>query len=377
MMPRILFISNGVGEDLIASRIIAELQEDRLSIQAYPLVGLGVYPPSVALLDPRREVPSSGFSLRTGFRGLAADLRAGLISHWRAQQRTLAEQRGRFTLVVAVGDVYCLWMAARAAAQPVLVATADSVRTGGFGWQARWVMRRCARQIFARDPETAAALKAEGMPAVALGNVMLDLLERRGETFGLDPGTPAVVLLPGSRSDAAKNAVLLAHTAEVVATEMPEARFLLAIAPTVTETSLRRTLCALPRAVAYPDSTLSIGGARMLLTPAFADAVACAQVVLGMAGTAHEQAAALGRPVVAFPGPGSQFGPQFLQTQRQLLGEAVVPVRNGHDAARAIVRLLRDPEERERRGAVGRERMGSAGGAQRIAAVLRAMIQKA
>ncbi|MDR7419922.1 MAG: lipid-A-disaccharide synthase-related protein [Armatimonadota bacterium] len=375
MTRRVLFVSNGVGEDLIASRLIEEFDGDGLSITACPLVGLGVYRPDVPLLEPRRAFPSGGFSLREGLRGLTADLRAGLVGHWRDQRRTLRAQRGRFDLVVTVGDVYCLWMAAHAHPRPAFVATADSIRVSPFGWQARWVMRRCARQIFARDPDTAAALAGDGLPAVSLGNIMLDLLRPRGETFGLRPDVPVVVLLPGSRPDAVGNAVLLGQTASAVAAEVRETEFLLAVAPTLTAAALRRALGTLPGARTEADGALRIAGARVHLTTAFADALARGNVVLGMAGTAHEQAAALGRPVVGFPGHGSQFGPQFLRSQRRLLGEALVPARDWRDAARAVVRLLRDAGERERRGAIGRQRMGPPGGAQRTADALRTLIQ--
>jgi uncharacterized protein (TIGR03492 family) len=374
MKRRILFVSNGVGEDLIAARLIAELQDDSLEIIAYPLVGRGAYPPSVPMLDPRRDLPSGGFSLRPGLRGLAADLRAGLLGHWRRQRRTLVEQRGRVAMAVAVGDTYCLWMATHADPRPAFVATADSVRTGSFGGPARHVMRRHARQIYARDPDTAEALAGEGLPAVALGNVMLDMMDAQGGHFDLPPDAPVVAILPGSRSDAPGNAVLLAQTASAVAAAVPDVRFLLTIAPTVRDDALRKALAGSADAPAGTQ-TVAVGRATITLTRAFADAVARAAVVLGMAGTAHEQAAGMGRPVVAFPGPGTQFGPQFLAMQRRLLGDALIAARDWRDAAAAVVKLLRDSDERVRRGRAGRERMGPPGGAQRIALALRGMIQ--
>lgn len=352
-MTRILFVSNGVGEDLIAARIAAELPPGT-TVVAYPLVGLGAYPASVPLLAPRRALPSGGFSLRTGLRGLGADLMSGLVGLWLAQRRTLAAQRGRFDLAVAVGDAYCLWMAAPAAARTALVATAESVHIAPAGALPRRLMRRASR-IFARDPETAAHLTACGLPAAAPGNVMMDLVTVRGESFGLGPNVPVVTLLPGSRREAPANAAHLAAAAARVADAVPEAHFLLAVAPTVRAEEVRTRLDDRP---------------AIALTTAFGDAVARATVVMGMAGTAHEQAAGLGRPVVAFPGRGPQFGPQFLAMQARLLGEALVPCRDAAEAASAVVRLLRDPEERARRGAAGRARMGPPGGAARIATEL-------
>jgi uncharacterized protein (TIGR03492 family) len=377
MSRRLLFVSNGVGEDMIAGRVIRELPTDRVAVTAYPLVGQGVYPAGVALLDPRREMPSAGFSLRGGNRGLFADLRAGLLSHWSAQRRTLAGQRGRCDLAVAVGDFYCLWMAAHACARPVLVATADSVRISEFGPIPLFALRRYARRIFARDDETADALRAKGLPAVALGNIMMDLIEPAGETFDANSKTPVVTLLPGSRRDAGDNALLLARTAEQIARQVPDARFLLTVAPTISLESVRTRLLAASGATPQDEHSLAVGDARIRLTGSFADAVASAWVVLGMAGTAHEQAAGLGHPVVAFPGPGAQFSPQFLAAQRRLLGEALVATHNWREAADAVVRLLGDPAERRRRGDVGRARMGPPGGARHTAQAILELLDDA
>lgn len=373
MRARILFVSNGVGEDMIAARIIAALPAEAMA-RAYPLVGKGAYPPSMPLLDPRRDLPSGGFSFRAGFRGLREDLAAGIVALWLGQRRTLAAQQGKFDLVVAVGDTYCLWMAGLASRRVAFVSTADSVRIGPFGPLARWVLRRHARLIFTRDPDTAAALQAQRLPALWLGNAMMDLVEPTGETFSLQPDAPVVTLLPGSRRDAAENTLLLVQAADAIARHMPEVRFLVAVAPTISEASLRDGLLRLPGVSVSSDGEIVTGQARLLLTRAFADAVLRSRIAVGMAGTAHEQAAGLGRPVVAFPGPGAQFGPEFLATQRRLLGEAVATARSWQEASEVALRLLGDPGERERRGEVGRARMGPPGGAQRIAEAIAAML---
>lgn len=376
MTRRVLLVSNGIGEDLIAASIAGPLQAAGATVTAYPLVGMGAYPPDVSLLDPRRTMPSGGFSMRSGMRGLGADLAAGLIGLWRGQRRTLATQRGLRDLVVAVGDTYCLWMASGASRRVAFVSTADSVHIREYGRLEVWVMHHRASRVFARDPDTAQALAAIGLPAVALGNVMMDLVEGAGETFDLAPDAQVVTLLPGSRADAPGNAALLARAAQAIAAEEPGTRFLLALAPTVAvEDVLRRLSQAEPCEGGAEISGAIVGGAivggaRLVFTSAFADAVARAGVVIGMAGTANEQAAGLGRPVVAFPGPGTQFTPAFLKMQHRLLGEALLPARDWREAAAATLRLLRDPDERELRGAVGRSRMGPPGASERISAAL-------
>ncbi len=358
MTKRALLVSNGVGEDLIASALARHLRTAGVEVTAYPLVGLGAYPGEIPLLDPRLELPSGGFSLRADLRGLRSDLATGMVGLWFGQRRALKTQRGRFDLVVAVGDTYCLYMAGAASPRVAFVSTADSVRISPFGALARVSLRRYASHIFTRDPDTADALAAMGRRAEPVGTVMMDHLEGTGETFGLDPDARVVTLLPGSRRDAPENAALLAQAAAAVAVEVPDARFLMALAPGVPAGAVQAR----------------VGSAQIHLTSLFADTLLRASVVIGLAGTANEQAAGLGKPVVAFPGTGTQFGPQFLRTQHRLLGEALVPARTWQEAAEAVVRLLRDPEERHRRGEIGRQRMGPPGATRRIVGALLEML---
>lgn len=352
MTKRTLLVSNGVSEDLIAATLARHLRAGGVDVTAYPLVGPGAYPEDIPLLDPRLELPSGGFSFRAGLRGLRADLATGIVGLWFGQRRTLRAQRGRFDLVVAIGDTYCLYMAGAASPRVALVATADSVRISPFGSLARISLRRFAGRVFTRDPDTADALVGMGCRAASVGTAMMDQLQGTGETFGLDATTPVVTLLPGSRRDAPDNAALLADAATAVAQEIPETRFLMALAPGVSADLARARVAA--------------AKAPIVLTPLFADAVSRANVVIGLAGTANEQAAGLGKPVVAFPGNGTQFGPHFLRAQHRLLGEALVPAATWRAAATAVVGLLRDPEERRRRGQIGRQRMGVPGATERV-----------
>jgi uncharacterized protein (TIGR03492 family) len=378
-MPRVLFVSNGVGEDLIATGLANRLRTAGVDVSAYPLVGAGVYPAGIPLLDPRRVLPSGGFSLRSDHRHLFGDLAGGLVRLWFEQRATLRAQRRRHDVVVAVGDTYCLWMASLTGDAPVFVATADSTRIAPFGPLAKWSMYRYASRIFARDTDTANAISRMGLPATATGTIAMDDIQPTGQTFGLPAGVPIVALLPGSRQDAGENAEMVARAAQIVAESMNDVRFLLPIAPTVSRTEIARRLSGIVPSSSEPPATASamtdaapemsevlVGRARIILTSAFSDAIARADVVIGLAGTANEQAAGLGRPVVAFPAASAQFGRRFLAAQHRLLGDALVRAPNHEEAAAAVLRLLRDPAERTRRGAVGRERMGPPGGSHRI-----------
>src|SRR5690606_21458799 len=79
------------------------------------------------------------------------------------------------------------------------------------------------------------------------------------------------------------------------------------------------------------------GACVHVLTGHFTGILHAASIAIGMAGTANEQAAGLGVPVVAAPGRGDQFTPGFLARQARLLGGAVVPVDpSGEAIAREV-----------------------------------------
>lgn len=372
MTPRLLIVSNGYGEDVEASQIVRALPPARVAVAVYPLVGGGhAYPSGVELLDPRREFPSGGFGPRTGWRGMWADLRAGWLGFWRAQRRTLRAQRGRAGLVLAAGDVYCLAMAAAAGGPTVYLALPKSEYVASHSPLERWMIRRFAQRVFTRDQVTADALRRCQIDAEYAGFTLMDTLVLTGETFGLADGRPVVTLLPGSKPAAFDNLVLLLRAMErVAAGASPVPAVLVAWAPNLDEDRLRRTLEA--AGGTWADARhCRIGPVDVTVTSHhFADALAQATVVLGMAGAAHEQAAGLGRPIVAFPGTGPQFTAAFLAEQQRLLGDALVATRSVDEAAEAVERLLAAPAERERRGRVGRERQGGPGGATAIARYL-------
>ncbi len=370
-MKRLLVVSNGYGEDLEVAQVIRALPPGALEVSAYPLVGLGrAYPPGVTLLDPRREFPSGGFGPRAGWAALWADLRSGWLGFWAAQRRTLRAQRGRVDLVVAAGDVYCLLMAAAAGGPTVYLALPKSEYIGPHSPLELWLIRRTASQVFTRDEVTAAALRRRGVPAQYVGFTLMDTLAPSGEAFGLPPERPVLTLLPGSKPAAFPNLVLLLRAAAAAASRSPSAAVLVAWAPGLSRERLRATVDAAGGRWIDPHR-FQFGGTEVAVTADhFADALARATVVLGMAGAAHEQAAGLGKPVVAFPGTGPQFTARFLEEQQRLLGDALVMTAGPDEAAQAVASLLGDPAERERRGRIGRERQGGPGGAAAIARYL-------
>src|SRR5690625_6782138 len=72
----------------------------------------------------------------------------------------------------------------------------------------------------------------------------------------------------------------------------------------------------------------------------FAEILHASRVVIGMTGTATEQAAGLGIPVLTCPGHGLQFSEKFVAIQKRLLGDAIWVEKAEPEAMkRALLRL--------------------------------------
>ncbi len=385
-----LLVTNGHGEDRLALCLIKSLEErwPAARIRAVPLVGDGrlLEQAGVAAPGPRVRVPSGGL-VRPTWDAVWRDLRAGLAGQFRRQMHFLRAQGAWADAALAVGDTFCGWVAGRCLPRRplILVATAKSSYIHGHSrLEALWMRRRC-QHVFTRDEPTAADLRRMGVSASWEGNLMMDALEVTG-CSPVAPGQgPVVALLPGSRADAYGNLGVLADCLERLALILGGSEGalvgLVPLAPGLDMDTARAALVARgwvaasapAGAAGVPQQALPVAlikdGVELRLTSGvFGDVLQAADVVMGLAGTANEQAAGLGKPVVAFPGPGVQFGPRFLRAQKRLLGEAlaVAPPDPAAVAAEAAA-ILGDPARRARMAATGRERLGPPGAARRMA----------
>ncbi len=421
---RVLLISNGHGEDLIGATLAERLLGiSGLELAAFPLVGTGrAYTAlGIPLVMPGRDFPSGGF-LRNSLKNLLLDLRSGILGFTRKQVRALRAHRDRFDLVVCLGDLYPLFLAGACLRAPVFfLPTAKSDYIRAHGRLEVKLMRRFAARVFPRDPLTTAALAGQGLPAEFTGNLMMDAL--RFTDTGFPPraeGEWLVAFLPGSRQEAYINMEDLAAVAvafqELLARkgERRTAGFWVALSGGLDFAKVAKRLKPLgwvaqpPAAGAaekgvcgsllYNDGHSGSGrpesenpesgrlgnerpgsegqnSGKLRMTVAkgrFADILAACDGVVGLAGTANEQAAGLGKPVVTFPGRGPQFTAEFARMQKRLLGEAVALTEREPDRVAAeLYAVLTDAKRRAAAAWAGRERMGEPGGAERIAGIIR------
>ncbi len=407
---KILCLSNGHGEDVIAVRILQALQQHSANpeIAALPLVGKGqaYVNHQIPIVGPVKTMPSGGFVYMDG-RQLARDLKGGLLQLTLSQLKTVkawAKQGGK---ILAVGDIVPLLFARWSGAPYAFVGTAKSEyylrdevgplpRKSWFerleAWSGsvylpweRWLMSHPNCQaVFPRDTLTTERLQQWRIPAFDLGNPMMD---------GLEPSTTAIAarstenppltiaLIPGSRPPEAYANwhQMIQAVARILDTfTNRNLLFVAAIAPSLDLDTLRQPLEAqawrqtesltnLP--VADPEALVfSQRKARLILTQhAFSDCLHLADLAIAMAGTATEQFVGLGKPALTLPGQGPQFTPAFAEAQTRLLGSSITYVAQPAQMPKAIEALLSNPDRLQIIADNGRRRMGTSGAAQRIA----------
>lgn len=375
---RVLLLSNGHGEDTVGAQLALELRRryPQLELSAYPTVGEGrpYCAAGVRLAGTHRALPSGGLLLHSRQLFLG-DVRAGLLG------KTLRQvwELGRLEpdIIITVGDAYALLLSARVKAKrrffvQTLVSAhhAQSARTRAnrrfmerFDSLELSLMRRFAEQVYVRDEATAKLLHMLDIEHTRyLGNPMLDqvtggcALKRHKQSK-----QPVVAMLPGTR--AYKYRALEVMMAAF--RELPSGTGLLAWTG-----GILPLFSGWTRAEAKGNGLSYIyrhsGKEVFVYENRFADILHTAQLVLGTSGTANEQAAALGKPVVAFAVP-PFYSAAFLENQKRLLAEALVIVnRHPKTLAAAMWALHSEPERYEKAARAGQQRMGEAGGSAAI-----------
>jgi uncharacterized protein (TIGR03492 family) len=392
---KVLFVSNGHGEDAIGARLAQEILVLRpnLHLEAVPIVGTGMpYERlGIPVLGPRWSPPSGGFTF-TSLARFITDWRDGMRQH--THQQHWAVRRSRADVVVVVGDIYALGVTRLFAfkeATPVVfqvqplvsryyqdgMSAADRlerlnrVTVDSFTTPELWLMKQMVRHVFARDARTAEWLHELGVPhASYLGNLMMDCLTPEMDlTPILEPNKPVLALLPGTRDD---HLYSLPKMLEVAAL-LPAFQSMVALPKLHPKLELStgwvwKAPLAVDKSVSVFRVAEHTSGLRVpILSGAFAALLQIADVVLGTSGTGNEQAVGLGKPVVSFATQGPQYTRNFAKAQARLLGAGLVfvdkPVDNSR-LAEAVRNACKNPEPAR---LAGLERMGVSGGARRVA----------
>ncbi|MEM1281725.1 MAG: lipid-A-disaccharide synthase-related protein, partial [Cyanobacteria bacterium P01_H01_bin.152] len=346
---------------------------------------------NVKIIGPTQQLPSGGFNYINFIRllnpvnwwrdtnpvSLIKDLLSGLIGLTWRQYRAVRAYSPSCDLLFACGDIVPI-LFARLTGRPFivfLVSTSSYYEgTVKLPWLAQWGMKspQCLA-ILTRDRYTAQDLLRRGFVRTQfLGYPIMDVLTPSGHLFET-AGKPLIALLPGSRlPEAQTNLGLMLKLCEAIAQLRP-AQFRAALVPTFTSDHV--TDLTLQHGWESRLGQLKKGAVTIHYHyDAFADILHQCDLVVGMAGTAVEQAVGLGKPIIQIPGPGPQFTYLFAEAQMRLLGESVVTVGTRPATAKTLAlaatkidQILADPQFLHRCQENGQERVGRPGGATTIA----------
>lgn len=389
----VLFLSNGHGEDAINCQILQALIASGadVDVSAMPIVGDGAaYARSgVPIIGPTSKMPSGGvFYMNPLF--FLKDVGAGLIALTWQQLQAIWTHSRHCDLVVATGDIVAAAIAHSTCRPYIIFLSAHSsyyegrVNLGLILWKLLSSPRCLA--VFTRDALTAADLNQQGLKkAQFVGTPVMDNLNSSDKDLQLIPGVRTIALLPGSRlPEANRNLILLLKLVkEIAAVSSIPVQFRAALVPNLMpeldDIAARsgwqhRSGKLIFQDIKSPGSNQKLGVEVLCYADAFADILQQSSLVIGMTGTAVEQAVGLGKPAIAVPGNGPAFTYRFAEAQNRLLGNSlqVVGTKPANydiikEAALAIDHTLQDESYLESCVKNGLERMGKPGGSIKIA----------
>ncbi|WP_216910368.1 lipid-A-disaccharide synthase-related protein [Synechococcus sp. CCY 0621] len=382
-----MLISNGHGEDLNGGLIADGLRQcaPGVELAALPIVGAGsAYARrALPLLFQGRTLPSGGMV----YQGLNIwkDLAAGWLQQSVAQLWTAWRQGRHYDLVVSIGDhVPLIFALLTGRPTVVFLVSTSSFYEGRLRLSAltRWCCRRRrVRVVLTRDAFSARDLQAQGLAkALFRGYPIMDMPPPDPGQVARQEGTRTLALVPGSRfPEALHNLVLMLRLCSQLGGLAGDGRwrFLVAVVESPHWRELEPLAASVGWQVDLAGGALRSASARLevrLLPGGLASILAASDLVVGMAGTAVEQAVGFGLPVVQLVGRGPQFSYAFAESQMRLLGPTVHtvgrrPAERGElqEAADLILRLLADADLPARCAEAALERVGPPGGSRRIA----------
>ena len=381
----ILLISNGYGEDAIGAQILTKLYNNTNEINSnvLPIVGEGRAYNSlpVELIGPKKQLPSGGFAARTSLMNLLKDIKAGLGRLTWYQIKAIRNYSSKTDLILVVGDVYILLLAGLFTDNRIIfLPTAKSKYINGHYRIEKYIIKKYANLVFPRDQKTSKELIKFDINSEFVGNVMMDCIEIKGVDFYLKQNDGIIGLLPGSREEAYTNIIYFLKVIDEI-DNMSEKKFeyITAVAGNLGLDNIKQKIKGTNWKLKRPAARAQKSGIKLIAeSPSkssvrfiyhhFGDVIQQADLFLGQAGTANEQAVGLGKPVVSFPGTGSQFTEEFARDQKSLLGQSIcLTSRDKKKIAGAVLNIFNNRKLYQEMSREGKKRMGKPGGAKQIA----------
>jgi uncharacterized protein (TIGR03492 family) len=348
-----LFLSNGRGEDAISCSIIQAFK-DKNGVLALPLIGDGMdyINAGIEVVGCGMDLPSGGFGLQ-GIRFFLQDLKSGLLGGLLRQIKVLSSLKKTVRLTICVGDFFLVLLAILFVRRPIIFfATAKSHRIKRHLSVECLFMKRFCEVVICRDEQTRSDLSRAGINAVCLGNPMLDTIQIKGADFGLSDNLYRIGILPGSRAESIQNIRKLIRVCDAICSDYIDKKDVVFLVSMVQAVDMvKEGICNTDGDVKFfmrdreeikGEIRTSHGARLLLIYNHFGDVLQQSDIIIGLAGTANEQAVYFGRRVVCFVGEGPQSTRRRFQEQKRLLGERLSFVEGStKEIAMEVVRVLR------------------------------------
>ncbi|OGI10205.1 MAG: hypothetical protein A2Y40_03800 [Candidatus Margulisbacteria bacterium GWF2_35_9] len=360
MSKRILFISNGHGEDFIAVELIKVLLNNgsQYDLFALPMVGnSGAYDrvKGVQKIGPQKDMSSGGFI--KSVKNIFNDLKDGLIGLHFKQMMNARKQP--YDLVVAVGDFFPFIMSVvfLKYSKLILISTAKSDRFESHFLLERYFFKKHHAIVYVRDIETEKSLVQQGVNALYKGNIMMDMIHCPAKKLSQKNQAITIGVLPGSRHEAYQNFELIKQ----VINHLPK------------EWSVQIAVPSSLNKAKFSEDELQ----QAIIFTTFEELLSTSDAVIGLAGTANEQCIGCGIPLFTFPATGMQTTRKRFIQQKKLLNNLVEYVDTNDSAiiAKHIVQCLESKSFIENVQINGPKAMGKPGGARAIAGDIKCILE--
>lgn len=394
---KILFLSNGYGEDYVAVNIAKELKSLASNLEVYgmPIVGEGhlYIKNNIPIIGEHKKLPSGGFL--SNIKIILKDLKSGLLGLHYHLLKTLKKWSLEGAYIVSVGDIVPLTYAVLSKKpfffisiqKSAYYATNENIDLDKlpskelkklalktFLGEYFFLKNPRLIKVFPRDLLTHNILKKIGVNSEYLGNPMMDSLEPT-DKLNLEEFQKyyKILLLPGSRVPEAYNnfSILLKGVLELIKTNSSESfLFLTALSPNIDMTEIQKILenNNFVKIITKKEYILFKEQHHyLLLTHLFNDCIHLADLGICMAGTATEQFVGLGKPAIAIFGKGPQFTPKFALAQKRLLGKSLFIAETPNKIPSIFQKIYKNDKLLNEIKTNGKIRMGDPGASYKIA----------
>ena len=353
-MKRVLFLSNGHGEDLSASLIARKLVDIGYEVDGLPIVGEGknYAIENIRIIGKTRNFKTGGLGYNS-LKGRINDLINGQIAYFIKKLFLVLRHSKNYEYFVVVGDIVPIFFAWLTRKSCFIYLVAYSSHYEGklnLPWPCKYFLNsNKVKKIFSRDLYTAQDLSSQLNKRVAFyGNSFMDKLHKSnsGENFTFN-----IALFPGSRMpELLNNLSVMLDVLEAISNYQyfRNVQFDFGLIKDCTAENLVKIFklrnWVLPNQNAINVKTFQFGFISVKFKwDSFVEILNQSNLVISMAGTAAEQAIGCSKPVIQIEGDGPQFTKNFADAQRRLLGRFVFCVtryKNKKDKINKTVDLI-------------------------------------